>query len=570
MVFDRPFRRRYTRMDSSDDVWDNSSYNRWERPDRGFRPRGSRSRGFRGNYDRGNRWDRGHSRGRSFHNRGYGGRSKGGDFVPTRMSTNNTSDTSKDGLFTVLSGMGLTTEQIDIVLAMRQHPTTSTNTKSTSKTIDIHSICVDYAKIFNHQQNWGKLPKTLSRSLDNFVGSIHLPKMDQAVADELDTATHEFGDRVCEVVRFHLVEKMRALISSLIHHGVEDIRNIQDDVTRHISQRFSPEFIEVCWQTMNDDLAVRLTGNKGPTDPNTAGNPVQTWSVTNTASDSNTDPTVVKAKTVTAPSYVNTTSKTYASSIVSSCITGNGNNKINDPSTSRSNLPVCGPTTVSSVSAGASVVTAEIHTAKRTLTSPDGAYENNKKTHKSSKNQDSVDCYQYTPSQNTIVYPNQNVARWKVNKVPVRCHTVILGDSNLKSWAQADRFQVLSYPGAHILDIARIFLEWDAPPHVKTVVLAAGVNNLHKDDAQNRSEIEELLETANANKDVEVWVVGVAIAPTQDEVSKKRLQFINSLLSDKFGDHFVPVKSSLTFVDNLHYDDGSAAALSNDIYHFLH
>jgi hypothetical protein len=464
--------------------------------------------------------------------------------------------------------MGFTTEQIDIVLAMRQHTTTSTNSKSTSKNIDIHSICVDYAKIFNHQQNWGKLPKTLSRSLDNFVGSIHLPKMDQAVADELDTATHEFGDRVCEIVRFHLVEKMRALISSLIHHGVEDIKHIQDDVTRHISQRFSPEFIEVCWQTMNDDLAVRLTGNRGSTDPNTARDTVQTSSVTNPASGSNIDPTVLKAKTGTTSSYVNTASKTYSSSIMSTCITGN-NNKINDPSTTRSNLPVGVPTAVSSISAGASVVTAEIHTAKRTLTSPDGAYENNKKTHKSSKNPDSIDCYQYTLSQNTIVYPNQNVARWKVNKVPVRCHTVILGDSNLKSWTQADRFQILSYQGAHLLDIARIFLEWDSPPHVKTVVLAAGVNNLHKDDVQNRSEIEELLETANANKDVEVWVVGVAIAPTQDEVSKTRLEFINSLLSDKFGDHYLPVKSSLTFVDNLHYDDGSAAALSNDIYHFL-
>ena len=336
MGFDRPFRRRYTRMDSSDDVWENSSYNRWERSDRGFRPRGSRSRGFRGNYDRGNRWDRGNSRSRSFHNRGYGARSKGNDFVPTRSTADNTSDTSKDGLFTLLSGMGFTTEQIDIVLAMRQHTTTSTNSKSTSKNIDIHSICVDYAKIFNHQQNWGKLPKTLSRSLDNFVGSIHLPKMDQAVADELDTATHEFDDRVCEIVRFHLVEKMRALISSLIHHGVEDIKHIQDDVTRHISQRFSPEFIEVCWQTMNDDLAVRLTGNRGSTDPNTARDTVQTSSVTNPASGSNTDPTVLKAKTGTTSSYVNTASKTYSSSIMSTCITGNNNNKINDPSTTRS------------------------------------------------------------------------------------------------------------------------------------------------------------------------------------------------------------------------------------------
>jgi hypothetical protein len=116
-----------------------------------------------------------------------------------------------------LARLGLNEQQIHTVLNLRD---------GTDNFDDSSNLCYQYAKVFNQQQNWQKLPKSLQIALDRFTNSINLPMSNSHSRDEIKDAATEFSDRLCEIVRFHLLQQSETLVEKLEKCHVDDIRSV--------------------------------------------------------------------------------------------------------------------------------------------------------------------------------------------------------------------------------------------------------------------------------------------------------------------------------------------------------
>jgi len=228
-----------------------------------------------------------------------------------------------------------------------------------------------------------------------------------------------------------------------------------------------------------------------------------------------------------------------------------------------------------SSSAGTGVAESKNEDRRRDRSSPVEEEEVRSKTKK--RRGDSVDsatsdsCRMVTSpeARNSKLISSLGKTTWKMSKVPVRCHTVIIGDSNLLRWDKSDRIHILAFTGSHILDIARLILEWQIPSHVKNIVVAAGFDNHINDDNKNMRELEELFETVRVTKDVTVYAMEVAVLTELSESSKQHLDYINGKLFNQFTDRFIQFQTSLAFVDASHYTYKSGHDLSHEVFAFL-
>ena len=502
---------------------------------------------------------RGNSRGRgrgSSRSRGRGrGWSRGGS--RDRYRSNSVTQT--------LTRLGLNEEQIRTVLNLRD---------GTQNFDDSSNLCYQYAKIYNQKQNWQKLPKSLQNALDRFINNIHLPMNDSYSRDEIKDASTEFSDRLCEIVRFHLLQQSESLVEKLKRCHIDDIRSVQEDTSRRLKPRFSRTFIENCWSALDADMQETAA----PRSPVTYAVPQPTGPI-NTVSKS----IAITAFTASPAASVSAQpSKTAAVDTVVST------HKVPDVETA------------SSIPSGVVVVNQPIFTApamqvdmdhgiRPAQASPTGpaapaVREGVKRFHTPDHDQTTSKHGRLQPSDSSPISVHsadsqssegiltddnrENINRWNIGKIPIKCNTVIIGDSNLVNWEVKERCYIKSFRGAHIIDLTRILVNWDPPSHVSRLVIAAGVNNYSDTNAQNYDQMEELL-TILDSFSFEKYFVEIHISPKHTDVAHTRLQAINTKATEAFGSNFIKLKMIMKFADMQHYDKETASAIAKHVYHFL-
>jgi hypothetical protein len=468
-----------------------------------------------------------------------------------------------------LTRLGLNEQQIRAVLNLRD---------GTGNFDDASNLCFQYAKLFNQKQNWQKLPKTLQYSLDRFINSIHLPMSNSYSRDEIKDATAEFAERLCEIVRFHLLQQSEILVEKLKQSHIGDIRPIQQDTARRLKPRFSNNFIDNCWSALDADMhenhSAHIPGEQAPV------------SVPHNTALKETLPTpIVKPFTaVSGPPAASTSAPDLKAASVNAVLPTDDLSDVEPPD----DTSAIGVTSVVAKPPTSTVPTVDTDhskrpapappagpsnpvSAKRTLT-PDQEQPQPKHGRLQTSNSSpiSVNSADSETSEGIITDDiRDNSNRWSIGKVPVKCSTVIIGDSNLINWDKKERYYIKSFRGAHLVDITRILVNWDPPSHVGCLVIAAGVNNHVKTNQQNMSEMNELLTTLNSFS-FDKYFVEIHISPLHTDVALTRLHTINSRALDSFGDAFIKLKMFMKYTDTQHYDKETASAISKHIFHFLH
>lgn len=532
---------------------------RWFRNSRYDERQSYRDRGNARYDDYNSYYGRGNSRGRgrgSSRSRGRGrGWSRGGSRDRDRSQS----------VTQTLTRLGLNEQQIRTVLNLRD---------GTDNSYDASNLCFQYAKIFNQKQNWQKLPKSLQMSLDRFTNSIHLPMTNSYARDEIKDAATEFSDRLCEIVRFHLLQQSETLVEKLKQCHVEDIRSVQQDTSRRLKPRFSRTFIENCWSALDADMQENIA----PRRPSVHATPqpikpmdTVVKSMANTAftgppaasvSAPPSKPTAIDAVLITHTiSDVQTTNTTTSSGVTSVVV----NPPISTASamqvdTDCTKRPAPAPPTGPAVRDGAK----RVHT-------PDQEQSTSKHGRLQAPCASPISIHSVESESSEGILTDdkrENINRWDIGKIPIKCNTVIIGDSNLANWDTKERCYIKSFRGAHLIDITRILANWDPPSHVRRLVIAAGVNNHSDTNAQNYDHMEELL-TIVTSLSLKVYFLEIHISPKHTDFAQMRLQAINSKAMEAFGNNFIKLKMLMKFTDTQHYDKETASAIAKHVFHFL-
>ena len=505
---------------------------------------------------------RGNSRGRgrgSSRSRGRGrGWSRGGSRDRDRSHS----------VTQTLTRLGLNEQQIRTVLNLRD---------GTQNFDDSSNLCYQYAKIFNQKQNWQKLPKSLQNALDRFTNNIHLPMNNSYSRDEIKDAATEFSDRLCEIVRFHLMQQSETLVEKLKKCHIDDIRSVQDDTSRRLKPRFSRTFIENCWSALDADMQESFA----PHSPVVHAAPQPTGLVdtgANSIAKASTAFTVPPAASVSAPpppkaAAVDAFASTHkipdvetASSIPSGVMVVNQpifTAPVTQVDTDLGKRPVPAPPT------GPAVPTVRDSVKRFRTPDHDQIASKHGRLQHSDSSPISVHSADSQSSEGILTDDNrENINRWNIGKIPIKCNTVIIGDSNLVNWEIKERCYIKSFRGAHIIDLTRILVNWDPPSHVSRLVIAAGVNNYSDTNAQNYDQMEELL-TILDSFSFEKYFVEIHISPKHTDVAHTRLQAINTKATEAFGNNFIKLKMIMKFADMQHYDKETASAIAKHVYHFL-
>ena len=507
-----------------------------------------------------------------------------------------------------LTRLGLNQQQIRTVLNMRN---------DTSHSDDASDVCFRYAKIFNHQQNWLNLPKSLQWSLDRFTNSIHLPATNTYSRDEINQAATEFADRLCEIARFHLSQESDRLVQQLKQLHVDNIRAVQQETARRLKPRFSRSFIDNCWSTLDEHLREITTARNLPEQPMqqrptsaSALPSAPTTAVPSSGSLPTPDRTPTRLRTnspmdlassmlpvVSADIHTNTTTPAFvvastasidanhpafvAPPLVSSFDKGTGAlaaaaaaAAAAEPPSSVAPLAESTFQLTKRSAPGPPEAPPRNREGKRTLT-PDQEQPDSKhgKLQLSGRLHASPISVESTDSDNSEGVLSEdcrdNSSKWSIGTVPAHCHTVIIGDSNLVHWDKKEKIYIKSFRGAHLVDITRILINWDVPSHVSSLVIAVGVNNHVKTNPQNQNEFNELALALN-NLSLFKYFLEVHVSSLHTEVAATRLRFINLRASDSFGERFIQLKVPLKYTDSQHYDKETASAISKQVFHFLH
>ena len=210
---------------------------------------------------------------------------------------------------------------------------------------------------------------------------------------------------------------------------------------------------------------------------------------------------------------------------------------------------------------------------KRKPTSPvsDNTRQLNKKQHVDIENSPTSDILPATHD-DCIVHPSKgNSSKWQIAPIPQDFEAVVLGDSTLTSWERIPKCYMQSFPGAHIVDIAKMITCWDIPRHITKIIIAVGVNNHIKTEVQNKKELMELFESLrNIPLHVQKYFVQIAISPLHTPPAVTRLEALNKMAQNEFDeDHYIPFVREMTFTDKQHFDAETGNRLSEWIQCFL-
>lgn len=421
-----------------------------------------------------------------------------------------------------LKKLGLTPEQIESIVKMNDMGEKPKVLEGHTSDRDAFRLLSIFCKLHNHKKNWNTMPKSLHKGLLNFIANINLPSMDDAIRSSLQSLVYDFEEKICNSVQFHLLVKSETIVSDVKHFSRSKFEEACSMVER--SGRFDVGLLDEAFKILSTEI-----------------DEYRTVDVVNSARDPNSFPTPQESVAISKGQIASTDM-----------------DKLN-PGTS-----------------------------KRHRDSPDDDRTTNKKSNtndlvisdddddmeespvKSKETSPVVDSNVAKFKDNIIIHPGRDqISKWNVAKLPIRCRTLVIGDSTLRHWDTHERVYIQVFPGAHITDIARLLSTWpEIPTHLSGIVVNVGVNNHSKSRDQNKRELSDLIEALNAFM-VKKVAIQVAISPDHSSTSKSALSGINNSLKSTFGGNFICLDNNVVFVDTQHYDIKSASAISQKVYQHL-
>lgn len=480
-------------------VW-SSNYRGRSYGGRGKKPRGGYNRSnpsYGGNYDHGRR---------NHFNTNRNGRNDTYNWRPLNRKVND--DNLREGLVK----LGFTKDQIESVLKLSGNQNTSNEGRSQAGKSNASFALSQFAKLFNHKQNWITLPRTLQRGLENFIQNIHLPLMDEWVSDALDKAVSGFGDKLCLIVQTHLIQHSERLIS--------DLRLLSDDVLL-ASKRKAEQYLQLdisviheAWKSLDLDL---IGYRMAP--PLRVAPLVQVANMEVETSGPSTlliDPTL--------------------------SLIGTSVNK---------KRPQLSPDQTENKRLHRHSDIDDVESSPASIVQVDNSPVNKFR-------------------KNIVRHPSGDRDAWRITHVPISCNTLVVGDSNLVNWQPHERVSIQSFPGACVKDISKILLEYTPKAHLKRLVLAVGVNNHLCSKVTNEADMKELISIATEWDNCVKSAVEIAVSPKHEVVSIGTINEMNFKLKSTFLQNLITWESiNPGFVDQQHYDTASAHAMSLKCYNFL-
>ena len=133
-------------------------------------------------------------------------------------------------------------------------------------------------------------------------------------------------------------------------------------------------------------------------------------------------------------------------------------------------------------------------------------------------------------------------SRWSL-RVVNSPHTLIIGDSNLRSWQYLtipEGFQIWCYPGATIRNISDMLRAANLPQSLATIVLAVGINNCPWDyESATKSDMGKLAATCGGIRPVS-YFLGISYSPLLDPYCRDNAILINGAASARFQKQYIP------------------------------
>lgn len=425
-----------------------------------------------------------------------------------------------------LSRLGLDQAQIQTVLNMKP------NTNASTVDRDLTECCTTYAKLFNHTQNWRGFPKTLQRSLDNFIDNIHLPLTSDSVQEALFKASRDFSENICEIVQQHLRLKSTELLSNIKYSSENDLRDSQNQAARNLKLSYGR--IRDAWAAMFTDLQLHQFSRRDVSQ--TLHCPLQD------GTGSNAHMQVITVEAEVHREQDNTGLKSTTTDIL-------------PPIIPNSDLPVdlC-------------------DNPKRKQTSPPLEAIQCKKQHVEFLGMNDSTSSDEADGTCIVHGVKSDLGQWKISSIPSTYSSLVVGDSNMRSWSYNLHKQVYvqGFPGATIVDISRILVNWDVPRNIKNIVVCVGVNNYTKTEVQNTNEMRELIDILHNIHGIKTFFVEIHACSSHTPQAIERIEKINAIARREFGDYFIELAKPVLYQDTQHYDKASALRISTKTYSFLH
>ena len=106
------------------------------------------------------------------------------------------------------------------------------------------NICTQFAKLYKHHDNWKFLPKTLERSLHNFVNSINLPNSSDNFRNDLDDISNDYAKKLSSTVQKHCQTQMDSILKQLSAVSLDELHRLQGETSSNLCDRFDESLLD--------------------------------------------------------------------------------------------------------------------------------------------------------------------------------------------------------------------------------------------------------------------------------------------------------------------------------------
>lgn len=469
----------------------------------------------------------------------------------------------------VLEEMGLSEAQINAMHNMRN------SADSEFSDIDDHDRLFDmlfsYARLTNHKLNWKTLPKTLVRSLTNFTDCIRLPLFNNQIRDELREATRNFADTIVNSIQYHIFMQTEFLIEDLKNFDEDAIETSIIQVTRKLKALYTNERVDEIWSSSHSDLqANRVSDSERTNSPDSDNRKPDKRKDNSTKADNRSTLDHMDDLTITAVDSIKSTDRQPHTSLNSDVDTErrlDADVAYNKAETAMSSLA---PSAVESATQKSDSSRSTAGRQGKHAASPLMSASNKKTNFAFHDSSDDDSLEEIFGNSNIVVHASRDKSTWTLDKTSNNCRILIVGDSNVRSWSPPKRgISVHCFPGARISDIAVILSKSTLPDSVKSLVVAAGVNNHPCSTDQNEIEMQQILDSFKLFKP-DVFFMQIAINNTLCDTSVDQLRKLNAIACKEFGRNFIKLDDiPLSFRDRVHYDRKTGSSVSSKVYSFL-
>lgn len=405
-----------------------------------------------------------------------------------------------------------------------------------SGNVDFSDLCKNtfrYVQVSHHIENWQNLPNSIGKNISTLVSNIKPPMPNIELTDKLTAIGIDFGNKIAETVKSHLLNAKVNVESSLLRLDNQDVDKAHTIVKKQLEYKLGRKM-----SAKNQESW--LTQAKGLVDveksTNDANQPVQNSEASRT-----------------------TTNKTYASTTM----LGSAKKrkleleKSPKPGTSKA-IDFC-TSLDSSDEGGCSADIEEFSDLDNTIVAIS----------------DTPKCSQskITTRSKSNVTVHSKPFNIRIAIKP-SCKVLVVGDSQLQNLKLPDQFQIESFRGAAFPHLTEVIKTAELTDQVEDIILSAGVN--HRDKNLEKEMMPTLKTCISALRQTgkRIHFLEVSIPNSFTELQRSRMEALNEYIRGQGQDlsyiGSCPREKVTTLADGLHYGKSTLSIIAGKITnHFL-